>query len=272
MSSLTGAKQLPAQTGLWDRFTWALIDSWTIAKRNLRHIPRNPELLLDVTIQPVIFVLLFRYVFGGAIKVPGTSYVNYLMAGIFVQTVVFSSLTTGIGLSHDLKLGLVDRFRSLPMSRVAVLAGRTMTDLLRGILAVVIMTAVGVAVGFRPNGSVAGWLAAFGLILLFGFALSWAGVVAGVLMRSPESVQAAMFVVVFPLTFASSAFVPTSTMPSWLQSFAANQPFTLVVNAVRSYILGKPVGSAGWEALVWGLALVVIFVPLSVYLYERKAV
>jgi len=134
------------------------------------------------------------------------------------------------------------------------------------------MTVVGVAVGFRPAGSFTGWLAALGLILLFGFALSWAGVVAGVLMRSPESVQAAMFVVVFPLTFASSAFVPTSTMPDWLQTFAAHQPFSLVVNAVRGYILGQPVGSAGWQSLAWGLALVVIFVPLSVYLYERKAV
>jgi ABC-2 type transport system permease protein/oleandomycin transport system permease protein len=257
---------------MWDRFVWTLTDSWTITKRNLRHIPRNPELLLDVTIQPVIFVLLFRYVFGGAIKVPGTSYVNYLMAGIFVQTVVFSSLSTGIGLANDLKLGLVDRFRSLPMSRVAVLAGRTMTDLLRGLLAVVIMTIVGVAVGFRPQGSVTGWLAGLGLILLFGFALSWAGVVVGVLMRSPEAVQAAMFVVIFPLTFASSAFVPTSTMPGWLRAFAANQPFTQVVNAVRSFILGQPVGNAGWEALVWGLAVLVVFVPLSVYLYERKAI
>jgi ABC transporter DrrB family efflux protein len=271
MSAITTTSQV-ASPGIWQRFYWTLVDSWTIAVRNLRHIPRNPELLLDVTIQPVIFVLLFRYVFGGAINVPGTSYVNYLMAGIFVQTVVFSSLSTGIGLSNDLKLGLVDRFRSLPMSRVAVLAGRTMTDLLRGLLAVTVMTVVGLAVGFRPHGSVSGWLAGLGLILLFGFALSWAGVVAGVLMRSPEAVQAGMFVLIFPLTFASSAFVPTSTMPSWLRIFAAHQPFTLVVNAVRSFILGQPVGSAGWQSLVWGLALLVVFVPLSVYLYDRKAI
>ncbi len=271
MSASMVREHVPASVSVWERFSWAVADAWIMAKRNLKHIPRNPELLLDVTVQPVLFVLLFRYVFGGAINVPGGSYVNYLMAGIFVQTIVFSSLSTGIGLSNDLKLGLIDRFRSLPMSRSAVVAGRTLTDLLRGVLAVVIMLIVGLAVGFRPHGSIAGWFAGLGLLLLFGFALSWVGVTAGVLLRTPEAVQAGMFIAVFPLTFASSAFVPTSTMPSWLQSFAVNQPMTQVVNAIRAYILGQPVGSYAWHSLIWGLGILVIFVPLSVMLYERKA-
>jgi ABC-2 type transport system permease protein/oleandomycin transport system permease protein len=271
MSATTMRDQPKSNLGVWDRFSWAVIDAWTIAKRNLRHIPRNPELLLDVTVQPVLFVLLFRYVFGGAINVPGTSYVNYLMAGIFVQTIVFSSLSTGIGLSNDLKLGLIDRFRSLPMSRSAVVAGRTLTDLLRGMLAVTVMLVVGLAVGFRPHGSITGWLTGLGLLLLFGFALSWVGVTAGVLLRTPEAVQAGMFIAVFPLTFASSAFVPTDTMPGWLQAFAAHQPMTQVVNALRAFILGQPVGSYAWQSLAWGLGILIVFVPLSVVLYERKA-
>jgi ABC transporter DrrB family efflux protein len=260
----------PHKPGLLARIGWAVSDALTMTKRNLLHIPRNPELLLDVTVQPVIFVLLFRYVFGGAIAVPGTSYVNYLMAGIFVQTVVFASLATGIGLSNDMKLGLIDRFRSLPMARSAVLTGRTLTDLLRGMLAVTVMLVVGLLVGFRPAGSAAGWLAGLGLLLLFGFALSWVGVAVGVLMRSPEAVQATMFVAVFPLTFASSAFVPTATMPHWLRVFAAHQPMTQVVNALRSYILGQPVGSAAWQSLAWGLGVLIVFAPLSVWLYQRK--
>lgn len=271
MSISTAPGKSISTLNLWQRFSWAAVDAWTMAQRNLRHIPRNPELLLDVTVQPVLFVLLFRYVFGGAINVPGISYVNYLMAGIFVQTIVFSSLSTGIGLSNDLKLGLIDRFRSLPMSRSAVVAGRTITDLLRGLLAVAIMLVVGLAVGFRPHGSVGGWLAGLGLLLLFGYGLSWMGVTAGVLLRTPEAVQAGMFIAVFPLTFASSAFVPTNTMPSWLQSFASNQPMTQVVNACRAFILGQPVGSYAWVSLAWGLGILLVFVPLSVFLYERRA-
>ncbi len=270
--SVAGTQEQPrTKESALEHLSWALTDAWTITKRNLRHIPRNPELLLDVTVQPVIFVLLFRYVFGGAINVPGTSYVNYLMAGIFVQTIVFSSLSTGIGLSNDLKLGLIDRFRALPMSRSAVVFGRTLMDLLRGMLAVIIMLVVGLAVGFRPHGSVLGWFTGLGLLLLFGFALSWIGVVAGVTLRTPEAVQAGMFIAIFPLTFASSAFVPTDTMPSWLQAFAENQPMTQVVNAVRAFILGQPVGNYAWHSLVWGLAILIIFVPLSITLYERKA-
>ncbi len=258
------------QPGLGQRLLWNVTDALTMMGRNLRHIPRTPELLVDVTIQPIIFVLLFRYVFGGAIAIEGTSYVNYLMAGIFVQTIVFAAMTSGIGLAFDLSKGIIDRFRSLPMARAAVVTGRTLTDLLRGVIASVVMLVVGLAVGFRPEGELGGWLAGFGLLLLFGFAFSWIGVTIGMLARTPEAVQAIMFVAVFPLTFASSAFVPTATMPGWLRAFAENQPMTQMVNALRALVLGQSPGSAAWQALAWSLGILLVFFPLAVSLYQRR--
>ncbi len=258
------------QPGIGQRLLWNITDALTIMGRNLRHIPRTPELLADVTIQPIIFVLLFRYVFGGAIAVEGTSYVNYLMAGIFVQTIVFAAMTSGIGLAYDLSKGIIDRFRSLPMARAAVVTGRTLTDLLRGVIASLVMLGVGLAVGFRPEGEVSRWLAGFGLLLLFGFAFSWVGVTVGMLARTPEAVQAIMFVAVFPLTFASSAFVPTETMPRWLRMFAEHQPMTQMVNALRALVLGQSPGSAAWQTLAWALGIIAVFFPLAVSLYQRR--
>jgi ABC transporter DrrB family efflux protein len=251
------------------RLYWALADGLVLAKRNLVQIPRVPELLVFATIQPVMFVLLFRYVFGGAIDVGGISYVNYLMAGIFVQTVAFGTMTTGVGLAEDLQRGLVDRFRSLPMSRSAVLTGRTVADLVRNMFVVVVMLAVGLLVGFRPEAGVAGWAAAIGLLLLFSFAFSWIGATIGLLVRSVEAVQSAGFIWLFPLTFASSTFVPPSSMPGWLQAFVDHQPITQIVDAVRGFLLDQPVGSAGWQALAWCVGILLVFVPLSVSLYRR---
>jgi ABC transporter DrrB family efflux protein len=251
------------------RLYWALADGWVLAKRNLVQIPRIPELLVFATIQPVMFVLLFRYVFGGAIDVGGTSYVNFLMAGIFVQTVAFGSVTTGIGLAEDLRRGLVDRFRSLPMSRSAVLTGRTVADLVRNSFVVAVMLAVGLLVGFRPEAGVAGWAAAIGLMLLFSFAFSWIAATIALLIRSVEAVQSAGFVWLFPLTFASSAFVQTDGMPGWLRAFADHQPITQVVDSVRGLLLDQPVGPAGWQALAWCMGILSVFVPLSVSLYRR---
>lgn len=197
-----------------------------LTKRSLTHTVRSPELLIFATIQPVMFVLLFRYVFGGAIAVRGTSYVNYLMAGIFVQSVSFGAMTTGVGLATDLTQGLVDRFRSLPMSRSAVLTGRTLGDLGRNMFTVLVMLGVGLLVGFRPHGSPLRWLGAAGLLLLISFSLSWISATIGLLVRNVEAVQSAGFVWLFPLTFASSAFVPTSSMPGVLRAFAEHQPIT----------------------------------------------
>lgn len=249
---------------------WWLHDSWEMVKRNLRHIRRNPELLLDVTLSPIMFVLLFRFVFGGAIDVGDTSYVNYLMAGIFVQTIAFTGVYTGYLLAFDLTKGMIDRFRSLPMAQSSVITGRTVTDMMRGMLAISIMWIVGVVVGFRPEGGITGALAAIGMILLFGFALSWVGIVAGALVRTPEALQGIIFMVVFPLTFASSAFVPTDTMPDWLEVFAEAQPMTLVTNAVRDFTLGGSGGPDLTAALIWSAGMLAVCFPLGLWAYQRR--
>lgn len=249
---------------------WWVADSWEMVKRNLRHIRRTPELLIDVTLQPIMFVILFRFVFGGAIPIQGTTYVNYLMAGIFVQTIAFGGVYTGVLLANDLKNGMIDRFRSLPMLQSSVLTGRTLTDLLRAMLAVTVMTVVGVAVGFRPEGGVVGAALAFGVMLTFGFALSWFGVAMGAFVRTPEALQGIIFMTVFPLTFASSAFVPTDTMPDWLRIFAEHQPLTLVINTVRSFMLTGGGGPDAIPALIWSVGMLAVFFPLGLWLYRRR--
>jgi ABC-2 type transport system permease protein/oleandomycin transport system permease protein len=267
MSAATGGVQPRRRSRLY----WAFADGFVLAKRNLVQIPRIPELVVFATIQPVMFVLLFRYVFGGAIDVGGESYVNYLMAGIFVQTVAFGAVSTGIGLSEDLHKGLVDRFRSLPMAHSAVLTGRTIADLVRNLFVVLVMLLVGILVGFRPEAGLAGWVAAIGLLLLLSFSFSWIGATIALLLRSTEAVQSAGFIWLFPLTFASSAFVMTDNMPGPLKAFADNQPMTHVMDAVRGFLLGRPVGSHGWLALAWCVGILAIFIPLSVSLYRRVA-
>lgn len=255
--------------------TWWLRDSWEMVTRNLLHIRRTPELLLDVTLSPIMFVLLFNFVFGGAINVGSeggerADYINFLMAGIFVQTIAFAGIYTSVLLANDLQKGMIDRFRSLPMSQSSVLVGRTLTDLLRATLAIAIMWIVGMLVGFRPEGGLWGSLAAVGLMLLFGFALSWIGVALGALMRTPEALQGIIFAAVFPLTFVSSAFVPTDSMPDWLAWFADRQPMTLVVNAVRDLTLGIDVYDAEIPSIIWSVGMLVVAFPLGVWLYNRR--
>jgi ABC-2 type transport system permease protein len=247
-----------------------LTDTAVLVRRNILHIIRTPELLLDVTIQPIMFVLLFRFVFGGAIPIQGTSYVNYLMAGIFVQTIAFAMLWSGVLLANDLQKGLIDRFRSLPMKSWAVLAARTTTDLFRSMLAITIMIAVGLAVGFRPDANLIEWAGAIGILLLFGFALAWIGITLGMTVRTPEAATGAIFIFVFPLTFASSAFVPTETMPNWLEVFTEHQPITLVINTVRAWMLGQPAGSDSWSAFLWSVSILVVFFPLALIMYRKR--
>ena len=258
-------------------FGWWVRDTWEMVLRNLIHIKRTPELLLDVTLSPIMFVLLFNFVFGGAVGsfvgVQGGSeedYINYMMSGIFVQTIAFAGIYTSVLLANDLQKGMIDRFRSLPMSQSAVLTGRTLTDLLRAMLAIAIMFVVGVLVGFRPEGGIVGNAAAIGLMLLFGFALSWVGVAAGALVRTPEALQGIIFAVVFPLTFVSSAFVPTETMPDWLAWFAERQPMTLVMNEVRDLTLGIDVYQAELAAVFWSVATLAVGFPLGLWLYNRR--
>ncbi len=249
----------------------ALRDSGIILWRQLVQLPRIPEVLIFALIQPVMFVLLFRYVFGGAIATPGESYVNYLMPGIFAQTVAFGAVASGIGLAEDLRRGIIDRFRSLPMARSAVLVGRTVSDLVRNFAVVMVMYIVGLLVGFRPEGSIWAQILAFLLLLLTSFAFSWIGVVIALSMKTVEAVQSAGFIWLFPLTFASSAFVPTDTMPTWLQVFADNQPFTIVVNAVRALFLDQPVGNYVWLTLAWMIGITAVMIPLATRQYRRRS-
>ncbi len=249
---------------------WTFADALVLARRNLMQIPRIPEELIFSTIQPIIFVLLFRYVFGGAIAVSGTTYVNYLMAGIFAQTVIFGSTTTGIGLANDIQKGLVDRFRSLPMAKSAVLTGRTLSDLVRNVFVVAVMWIVGLLVGFRPEGPLLALVGAVGLLLLVSFAFSWISATIGLAVSSVEAAQSAGFIWLFPLTFASSAFVPTKSMPNWLRAFAEHQPVSLVVNAVRGLLLNQPNVTTIWQAIAWCVGILVVFVPLAVMAYGRR--
>src|SRR5688500_706544 len=247
---------------------WWLRDSWEMSLRNLIHIKRTPELLLDVTLSPIMFVLLFSLVFGGAI--PIENYTSYMMAGIFVQTIAFAGIYTSVLLANALKNGMIDRFPSPPMHQSSVLAARTVTDLCRALLAVAIMWVVGLLVGFDPTDSIPANVAAVLLMLLFGFALSWIGVAAGALVRTPEALQGIIFAVVFPLTFVSSAFVPTDTMPDWLQWFAERQPLTLVMNAVRDLTLQGVPGDDFAAAVGWSVGLLVVFFPVGLWLYNRR--
>jgi ABC transporter DrrB family efflux protein len=245
-------------------------DAVAIAGRNLIAYRRVPQLLVFSTIQPVIFVLLFRYVFGGAVQSPpGVPYVDYLMPGIFVQTTVFGAIGTAIGLATDLKSGLLERFRSLPMARSAVLAGRTLADLTRNVFVTTLMVLVGFAVGFRVHTGALAFLSGMALVLLFGYALSWVFATVGLAVGDPETAQAAAFPVMAPLVFASSAFVPVETMPGWLQPFAEHQPVSVTASAVRALAIGGPTTSYVLQSLAWSVAILLVFAPIAVRRYRR---
>ena len=248
---------------------WALRDALAVTGRNLRRIRREPEVLFFSTIQPIIFVLLFRYVFGGAIDVPGLRYVDFLMPGIFVQTTAFASTGTGVALADDLSKGIIDRFRSLPMARSAVLAGRSISDLLRISFTVLVMVAVGMAVGLRFHGGFVKALAALALVAYFGFAFTWISAWIGLTVKTVEAANLAGFVWLFPLTFASSAFAPLETMPGWLQAFARATPVTPTVDAVRGLVNGTAYGRPLVISLCWLTAITVVFSWLAVRRYRR---
>lgn len=246
-------------------------DTLEITRRNLIGYVRVPQLLIFSTVQPVIFVLMFRYVFGGAIKLPGFPYpyVDYLMPGIFIQTVVFGSIATAIGLATDLKSGLTERFQALPMARSAVLAGRTLADLCRNVFVVALMMVVGFGVGWRVHTSLAGLIGGALLVLLFGYAMAWVFATVGLAVGDPESAQAASFPLLAPLVFASAAFVSVSSMPGWLQVFANHQPVSAGASAVRALMVGGPTATYVWHSLAWDLGILVVFAPIAVRLYRR---
>ena len=250
-------------------FGYAVSDTMVLAKRSLLRIPRAPDLLLAFTVQPIMFVLLFVYVFGGAIQTPGFDYVDFLMPGIIVQTMSFGGFVTALGLAEDLKKGLIDRFRSLPMSRSAVLAGRTVADIATNALSLVVMVVVGIVAGFSFSSPWYEVVGGVGLMLLFGYAFSWVFAYVGLSSSSPEASQSFGFITIFPLTFASSAFVPVESMPDWLQKFAEVNPFTTVVDAMRALRLDRPWGNERWAPVALAGGLTVVFAYLSVRRYRR---
>lgn len=246
-----------------------LSDMWVLAVRSAKRIPRQPDLLIGFTVQPVMFVLLFVYVFGGAIVTPGYSYVDYLIPGIVVQTIAFGGFVTALGLTDDLKKGLMDRFRSLPMSRAAVLTGRTLADVSTNIVQIAVVLSVGLLVGFTFETSAVDVIAGILLLLLIGYAFSWVFAYVGLSASSPESANAYGFIILFPLTFVSSAFVPVSSMPSWLQPIAEHNPFTVMVDAIRGLFVGNPVGNDPWIATAWSIGITLVFATLAIWRYRR---
>jgi ABC-2 type transport system permease protein len=271
---ITAAPAEPRLLRAW----WALKNSWVLARRSVARIAREPEQLSDVTIQPVIFVLLFTYVFGSAIHLAGGgSYHQFLISGMFGMTMVGTAPGTAVGLTTDMSTGLIDRFRSLPISRAAVLVGRTMSDLATQVLGLVVLVAAGLAVGWRMERGIGDALLAAGLSLLIAFAMTWVGACAGMLLRSPETAQALGFIFFLPLSFVSNAFVPTQGMPAWLRDFANWNPLSAVAESCRNLFGGNVPTPDAWPmqhpelaVLIWSVALIAVFAPTAVYLYRRK--
>jgi ABC transporter DrrB family efflux protein len=252
-----------------------LRDTLIITKRNLIRYVRLPQLLFFSFIQPIMFILLFNFVFGGALigtiaGVPGGKYIDYLLPGILIQLVMFGGVQTGIGLAEDMSKGIIDRFRALPMSRIAVIAGRTLSDTARNLMSTLVMIGVGSIIGFRFHNGFGGAVMMIVLLLLFGFAFSWVFAFIGMAVKDSETAQLASFVFIFPLTFASAAFVSVATMTSWLQVFARNQPVTLLANAGRHFALGIPAGDNVRNVFIWIIGILVIFIPLSIWQYQRR--
>nr|CAJ34359.1 ABC transporter (permease subunit) [Micromonospora sp. ML1] len=256
------------QTGL----SWWLSDAWQMALRNLRHLTRSPELVMFSLVQPVMFILLFAYVFGGAINVEGGNYPQFLLPGILVQMVLFGSVAgTTIGISTDMDRGLMDRFRSMPMSRSAVLVGRTLSEILRNVVSMLVVVLMGLLIGFRFQGGVLSALGGLALLLLFGYALTWVGAMIGLSVPNPEAAQSAGLIWIFPFSLISSAFVPTESMPTWLRVYADASPMTATVNALRDLFNGNPPGLDVLLTVAWSVLLITIFAPLATRKYSLRS-
>ncbi len=253
------------------KLSWAVNDAWEMTRRSVRHITRSMDQLLSLVLFPIMFMVLNRYVFGGSIDTGDVTYANYLFAGIFVQTLAFGANYTTINLAVDMKEGIVDRFRSMPMASSALMVGHVTADLARNVISGVIIILMGFVVGFRPNAAPKEWLLVAGLALLFTLAISWLSAILGLLVKSLEAAQWIGFVLIFPLTFISSAFVRTETLPAVLRVFAENQPLTHVINAMRSWLVGTPIGNAGWMAVIWCLGIIAVSLPLAAYMFRHRA-
>jgi ABC-2 type transport system permease protein len=263
---------VPVRPERRSRLYWLLSDSWIMAKRSVLHIVRSMDQILSLIVFPIMFMLLNRYVLGGAIDTGEVSYANYLFAGILIQTLAFGANYTTINLAVDMKEGIVDRFRSLPMSSSALVIGHITADLVRNVISGVIILLAGIAVGFRPNASLTDWVYVVALSLLFTLAISWLSAILGLLVKSLEAAQWVGFVLIMPLTFVSSAFVPTHTMPAALRAFAENQPVTHTINAVRAWLVGTPLGDSAWWSAGWSIALILVSIPITGWLYRRHSI
>lgn len=259
----------PVQSEPHSEWYWLASDSWIMAKRSIMHILRSIDQVLSLILFPIMFMLLNRYVLGGAIDTGDVSYANYLFAGILIQTLAFGANYTTINLAVDMKEGIVDRFRSLPMSGSALVIGHIAADLVRNIISGIMIILVGFVVGFRPNASAAEWVYVIGLALLFTLAISWVSAILGLLVKSLEAAQWVGFVLIFPLTFVSSAFVPTETMPKLIREFAEHQPMTHAINAIRAWLVGTPLGDSAWLSAVWSIAMIAISIPITTWLFRR---
>lgn len=253
------------------KFFWLVNDTYEMLRRSIRHIIRSLDQVMSLILFPIMFMLLNRYVFGGAIDTGDVTYANYLFAGILVQTLAFGANYTTINIAVDMKEGIVDRFRSLPMASSALIVGHVTSDLVRNVISGAIIIVVGLLVGFRPNASFTDWLWVIGLALLFSLAISWLSAILGLMVKSLEAAQWIGFVVIFPLTFISSAFVETDTMPPAMQAFAENQPLTHVIDAVRSLLVGTPMGDSLWLSIVWCIGIIVVSVPTTIWLFRRRS-
>ena len=249
---------------------WAILDSMVLIGRSWRHIFRNLDQLLSLAIQPIMFLLLFRYVFGGAIAIEGTSYVNFLVAGILIQMSAFGATTTSISVATDVKRGIIDRLKSLPMASSAVLTGHVVADLARNIISSIVLFGAALIIGFRPVASFGDWLIILFLLILFTLAFSWISAIMGLIAKSVEAVQWFGFVLVFPLTFASAAFVPTATMPKYLRMFAENQPVTHVIEAMRALMIGTPTNGHILASIIWCVGIIIVAVPIAAHLFRNK--
>lgn len=251
-------------------FGWTIKDAMAMTGRNLLSMRRVPQVLVFSLVQPVIFTLMFRYVFGGSIKIPGQNYVNYLMPGIFVQTLGFGSISTAIALAEDKGKGLLERLKSLPMSRSAVLAGRVLADTCRNLFILSLLIAIAYAVGFRPQTNVAMVIAGLGVMLVFGFAMAWIFTLVGLSVPNGEAAQAAAFPMLAPLVFASNLFVDPSTMPRYLAAWARNQPVSATANAVRACMLGGPTATKVLIAVIWSLGIAAVIAPIAIRKYRQS--
>lgn len=256
------------------KFVLAIKDSLLMIRRSSTHIIRNRDQLIGTFFQPIMFLVLFTAVFNavGLALPKGIDYLAFLMAGIIVQTVAFGSTTTSIAVANDLQRGIVDRFKSLPMSDIAVLNGHVISDVFRNGISTAVMLAAGFVFGFRPDASFTEWLLIIGILVIFTLAFSWLSAIMGVLAGSVEGVQWMSFLIVFPLTFASGAFAPTDSLASWIRPFAENQPITHVIEAVRALMLGTDIGNHGWLALIWSVGIIVVCMPIAAYLFRKKTI